>query len=299
MENVTMTWRQFLDYRPTPTPEILNTSTSVDPHDPFTSTPFTPTHPLNPTDFLRQSRLDNGTDIVTRIMNDFRHQHYRSRGLKLKDELPDCRVATERDIESLFRIWFSCAKWMMKELFSLVNGQGVIRVEMAFPSPFGCDANMPISLDEVVVKSLSVEFQRPLVISSHLDDIVADHIYKPATQANGRAMISKIQLSGTSIRMSQVVLTRRLHRGERADVYQGFLDHHPVVYKIYCSCQHEQFQCEVAAYTMVSKKLPDIIPHFYGYFFTQSQSVLVLADAGTFLKGSLWTVTVVQSLTDK
>lgn len=52
---------------------------------------------------------------------------------------------------------------------------------------------------------------------------------------------TQTQLSGTSMGMSQVVLTRRLHHGERADAYQGFLDHHAIVYKIYCSYQHEQF----------------------------------------------------------
>ncbi|KAF9064434.1 hypothetical protein BDP27DRAFT_161541 [Rhodocollybia butyracea] len=204
MANAAMTWRHLLDYRPTSTLIVPKPSDSTETH------PFTCTHPLSPTDFLRQCGLDSGTDIVTRITNDFR-SFLQTNGI-LDDNLPAtvvsdivrldrglsvCRVATESDIDRLFQNWFSCATSIMRQLFSLVDGRGVIQSRLFSPSLiFGKtdDACMSTLLCGTAVEALNAEFKRPLVLSTHLGDIMTDQTYKLEVQANGKAMISKLFL---------------------------------------------------------------------------------------------------------
>ncbi|KAF9034147.1 hypothetical protein BDP27DRAFT_1435841 [Rhodocollybia butyracea] len=412
MAGVTMTWRELLDYRPTSAPRFSDPSASVD------TTSFTYTD--SPTDFRSYLQAkgildDNVPNIVLCRIEDF------------QVDLAESGIRSGRDVEGVFYAWFTCARWITRELFTLVGGQGDVRVEKVdpFPNLSNRAADIYTTLDEVIVAATSVESKRPNVLSNHLNDITTDHTYQPQQHADGKVMISKVcypyqlfalahsfeqailanqgqrsspsgilfrrirgiiheDIAGeleldhwaavispiyrtlpnlptlpaslstylttldaipflpvliylllpnttrteperpeicnrvtdnektsppfnesstcdettsatsawvqkacnqgptASMVLSQVVFTRRLHHGKRADVYQGFLDCHPVIYKRYSTGQHHQFCRELAAYMLLSMK-----------------SILILADAGHFLKGSLWNDPGVQSLTHK
>ncbi|KAF9058345.1 hypothetical protein BDP27DRAFT_1432996 [Rhodocollybia butyracea] len=193
MAGVTMTWRELLDYRPTSAPRFSDPSASVD------TTPFTYTDSPSPNNFLRQSGTDSGVDIVTRIIADFR-SYLQAKGI-LDDNVPNivlCRIEdfqvdlaesgirSGKDVEGVFYAWFTCARWITRELFTLVGGQGAVRVEKVdpFPNLSNRAADIYTTLDEVVVAATSVESKRPNVLSNHLNDIMTDHTYRSHQHAD-------------------------------------------------------------------------------------------------------------------